>query len=136
MYKGLLSLILLTASTAIASERISVTFNNNSDKTLKCSSSISGQYTPFLRLHPEQSKSISAFSKGTKLRCYHMLTSNSTTPLTYFSATQAGTYELLMDRITCGKECSYGHKTRQATIAVPPDGQAIYNKMEGYVGKK
>jgi len=133
MYKVLLMVLatLISISSHGSGQSVNVTFLNNSSNLLKCSTYTNGKYTPFLRLHPEQSKSIAAFAKGSALRCWHQISSNSSTPLTYFNVNQAGIYDLLMEKVECGRECS-NVKSRWATIASLPSGEAIYNKMEKY----
>jgi len=133
MLRFLLTVFLAFISfTSYASKNvINVTFKNNSSNLVKCSNYSNGQYTPFLRLHSEQSKSIATFPKGSALHCWHQISSNSTTPLTYFHTNQNGTYDLLMEKVQCGRECSNA-KTRWATIISLPNGDTAYNKMEKY----
>lgn len=134
-HKGLLALILsivTSADSAAALKTINVTFKNNSSNTLKCAVFADRQYTPFLRLLPEQAKVITAFTEGTFLHCHHTLASNASTPLTYFRVTESGTYELLMEPVLCGSECPDDIKSRQATIVVTPQGQSSYNKLKSH----
>lgn len=110
---------------------IDVTFHNNSENLVRCDVYRNGQYTAFLRLQAEKSKSITSFQAGSGIRCWHSISADSTTPLTYFKANLPGTYELLMERVKCGRECK-GAAFRWATIVSMPNGETTYNKMERY----
>jgi len=130
MIKILLTLILgITSINCLASQlTLNISIYNNSNNTAKCSILKNGQYIPFIRLQPEQSKSLSRTSKNTKVRCHHQLTYKSTTALSYFNVTETGRYELLMEYVKCGKECK-NKNFREATIIVSPSGDPTYNRL-------
>lgn len=110
---------------AVEENNIDVTFLNNSPKMLRCGIKGHVDYTPFIRLHPENSKRFQDFKRGSEVRCQTEISDRSSTMLTYFSVTEAGTYELLQENVPC-RTCT-ASKVRLATIVTFPNGEASYS---------
>ena len=116
---------LVTAEVYASTKVIDVTFTNNSDDLLKCSSVQGKTYTPFLRLKADTSKSFSKFKNNASVRCSIAITNSSTTLLTYFKVKAPGEYQLLKEYVKCTKDCR-NSKTRWAAIVVDPSGKPYY----------
>ena len=116
--------ILLLPLLAMASD--DVAFKNNAPAEVKCELQVNGKFVPFVRLQPGESKAFNNFKVGSGARCYTAIVNGySTTMYTYFTVESKGMYEVLRERVKC-KTCT-GSATREATIIVPPNGQAMYN---------
>jgi hypothetical protein len=125
---GFISLSFGVSNPVFSQERmIDVSFKNNSNNTMKCQSLGMSGYTTFLSLEGKQQKTFSEFVPNIKARCYTVLTPGSTTVLTYFKVSSAGTYELMLEKVSC-RSCTQT-TWRWATVVVNPNGQPDYNRL-------
>ncbi len=104
-----------------------ISFNNTSNNHLRCSIKMGNEYVPFLSLQGLKSKSFQNFKLNSHVRCSIQINKTSFTVLTYFQTRFSGEYDLLLSQVKC-YTCK-NRKTRWATIAVYPNGEAYYNKL-------